>query len=427
VKLDSPIDGVTFLKLLLQNSEQDKNLSLNQMSLEVLSNTGTPLSKQAIDARFSPKSECFIKTILERYLQKTSTSLSLELDLGWMNLFHRILVKDGTRFDLPKAFAPYFKGFGGSCTSDAAMCIQMEYDLKTGKIAELKLTSANIPDSKDAQLTKDDIQAGDLILRDLGYFGLNIFEDIIAKQAYYISKLNTQVSVYTLKKKKYVALNFKKIYRQMNRTNCTSVELDVFIGKEQKIPTRLIIEPIPEEIYQQRIREKKKQNQKQGYQMREEYADRQRFNLYITNIEKEKLPAIAIRNIYRLRWQVELVFKQWKSTYNIDKTHKMKYQRWITLFYARMLLMLIHWQIYYAVKSHKYKHQNKLLSIAKCMQSLKLVAYKITGLIQKSKTKFKATIRELIQLIATKHDLEKKKGRKNQQEILDIIYCISID
>ena len=115
--------------------------------------------------------------------------------------------------------------------------------------------------------------------------------------------------------------------------------------------------------------------------MSEEYAVRQHFNLYMTNIETEKLPAQAIRNIYRLRWQVELVFKQWKSTYKIDKTHKMKYERWVTLFYARLLLMLIHWTIYHAVKIAKYKQENKILSLSKCLQSLKLVSHKITELI----------------------------------------------
>jgi IS4 transposase len=98
--------------------------------------------------------------------------------------------------------------------------------------------------------------------------------------------------------------------------------------------------------------------------------------MYITNTEKAKISAEAIRNIYRLRWQVELVFKTWKSTYNIDKTHKMKYERWMTLFYAKMLAMLIHWQICHLVKQTKFKLKNKLLSISKSIKSLQLVSKK---------------------------------------------------
>lgn len=346
-------------------------------------------------------------------------------DRGWMDLFDRVLVKDGTRFDLPEAFAPYFKGFGGKCTSNSAICIQLEYDLKTGTIAEFKLTSANIPDCKDAQLTMDDIQTGDLILRDLGYSALNIFEATITKKAFFISKLNTQIAVFELKRGKYIPLDFKKLYKKMEQSACKTIELEVFIGKDKKIPTRLVLEPTPQEVYEERIRKNKKENLKKGCQMRAEYGHRQRFNCYITNIEKGILPPLAIRNIYRLRWQIELVFKQCKSTYHIDKTHKMKYERWITLFYARLLLILIHWQLYHITQTAKYNTENKLLSLAKCFISLQSKANKITALVGKHTAKIKETIQELISFIATGHDLETKKGKQSQQQIIDIIYCIS--
>lgn len=428
VKIDgSPIDGCVFLKLLLQNSEQDTDLSLNQMGIEVKNKNGESLSKQAIDARFSEKSVLFIQTIFENYLQKINQTTLSETDLGWMNLFNRVLVKDGTRFDLPEAFARYFKGFGGKCASDAGMCIQFEFDLKTGKIVDLNLTAANIPDSKDAQLTKDSIQNGDLILRDLGYFGLNIFEEVVEKQAYFISKLNTQTLVYEHINDIDKVLDLKKIKTTMESMNQEITQLDVLVGKETKIALRLVVEKVPQHVYEQRIREKTAAFKKQGYQMSDGYATRQHFNLYITNIDKEKLPAQAIRNIYRLRWQVELIFKQWKSTYKIDKTHAMKYHRWMSLFYARMLLMLIHWQIYHLVKATKYKLENKLLSINKSLKSLKLASKEITALIQVGIANIKKTIEKLTQMLASKHDLEKKKGQKNQQEIMDIIYCKSED
>jgi hypothetical protein len=425
VKINSPLDGVTFLKLLFANSEKDKNMSLNLMCSGVVNDKGKRITKQALDARFSKKSILFIKTIFEVYLRKMVLAMDSKTDSGWMNLFNRVLAKDGTRFDLPEAFAAYFKGFGGKCTSKSAICIQLEYDLKTGTIVEFKLTSANIPDCKDAQLTMDDIQTGDLILRDLGYSGLNIFEAMIRKGAYFISKLNTQIAVFELKNKVYIPLDFKKLNKKMEKMACKTIELEVFIGKDKKIPTRLVVQLIPEDVYEERIRKNKKENLKKGCQMRAEYAHRQHFNCYITNIEKGILPPLAIRNIYRLRWQIELVFKQWKSTYKIDKTHQMKYERWITLFYARLLLMLIHWQIYHITKMAKYTSENKLLSLAKCFIGLQSKAYKITALLAKGIAKIKDTVKELINFIATNNDLETKKGKQSQQQIIDIIYCIS--
>ena len=101
VKIDSTLNGVTFLKLLLQNSEKDKNMSLNLMGSGVINDEGKRITKQGLDARFSEKSILFIKTIFEVYLQKMTLATDSESEWGWMGLFKRIPVKDGTRFDLP--------------------------------------------------------------------------------------------------------------------------------------------------------------------------------------------------------------------------------------------------------------------------------------------------------------------------------------
>lgn len=415
------------MRELLRNSEQDQNLSLNQISLNVFDKNGKAVTKQAIDYRFNDKSIEFIKKVFEAYLLKTNSLLKKEQNLGWMDLFKRVLIKDGTRFDLPACMSDYFKGFGGSCTSESAICIQLEYDLKTGSIAEFKTTSANIPDAKDAQITKDKFEEGDLILRDLGYSGLNIFQEMIAQKASFISKLYSKLSVFEKINEEFIKIDFKTLNQRFVKNNSQYLALEVFIGEKVKIPVRLILEQIPEEVYGQRMRSARKEAQKKGYQVSDEYAARQRFSSYITNISKEKLNALSIRNIYRLRWQVELVFKVWKSTYKIDETHKMKYARWMTLFYARMLLMLIHWKIYHVVKQAKYKTENKLLSISKCMKTLRMFSSRITGLVNQEISKVEAFVEEMTRILSTKHDLEKKKGRKNQEEIYDIIFCISVD
>lgn len=421
------LDGITFMKQVLFNSEQEKNISLNAMCLNVLNKNGKPISKQGLNDRFSEKSIAFMKRVIEVYLLKMNKSLNLVTRESWMDLFIRVLVKDGTRFDIPELLAKYFKGFGGSFTSDAGMCIQFEYDLKNGQIVELKTTSANIPDSKDAQLTKDDIQKGDLILRDLGYFGLNILREIIEKEADFISKLNTQVCVYEKIKDEFQKLDFVKLQRKFHKTGCSCLDLEVYIGQKEKIPVRLIVEKIPENVYEQRIQTATKISQKKGYKMSNEYAARQRFNCYVTSISKEKLKAISIRQIYRLRWQIELVFKVWKSTYTIDKIQEMKYERWMTLFYARLFLMLIHWQLYNLVKISKYKVENKLLSMLKSMRTLQRISSEITKIVNKGKEEIKVLVEYLTQLLSSNHDQEKKKGRKNQEEIIDIIYCLSVN
>ena len=60
----------------------------------------------------------------------------------------------------------------------------------------------------------------------------------------------------------------------------------------------------------------------------------------ITNIHKETLNATIITELYRMRWQIELLFKVLKSTLSIDKMHvgKTKYVEAILCYWKNLVL-----------------------------------------------------------------------------------------
>jgi IS4 transposase len=69
------------------------------------------------------------------------------------------------------------------------------------------------------------------------------------------------------------------------------------------------------------------------------------FNLFVTNAEEDKLPMKKVLPLYRLRWQVELMFKNWKSVFSIHTLWKMKEARYITMLYIRLILISVNLQI----------------------------------------------------------------------------------
>jgi len=103
----------------------------------------------------------------------------------------------------------------------------------------------------------------------------------------------------------------------LKRHKLSRVYKDVFIGTEAKIPVRLVIELMPDAVYEQRMRKTLKIHKKKGYQTSEEYKFMSRFNLFITNVPKETLPDEVVSVLYRMRWQIELIFKIWKSIFGI--------------------------------------------------------------------------------------------------------------
>lgn len=411
-----------FIDILLFNASSDANKSLNQLTVEALGEHGVTISKQGIDKRFNVQAVEFIKTVFEQHL--SSQIFSESIDDGWLGHFGHVRIKDGTRFDVPEEFFQELPGSGGSA-SKAGVCIQYEFDVKSGKILDLTITPANRPDVKDAKETKDNIEKGDLSIRDLGYFVLDSFSHFIKSEAYLISRLDSQTCVYYEKNGKRKALNFAALYRYMSTSKLLRIEKYVFVGKTAQLPLRLVIELMPEEVYAKRMQKVNKGNKKKGYHTSEEYSRRARFNLFITNIPKDMLPAPAISALYKIRWQVELVFKVWKSTLGIDNTRKMKYTRWICLLYAKLLIIVINWGIIFTHRTAFYNKYGRLLSVDKCFKTLKDNLDMIRKTIKKGTETITQMVEWITRMFLQKHWLEKKKRRVNFEELIYVLFCKS--
>ena len=58
-------------------------------------------------------------------------------------------------------------------------------------------------------------------------------------------------------------------------------------------------------------------------------------------MSSEQLKAEEVRNIYRLRWQIELVFKAWKSYEHVGKLKEVKSERILMELYAKLIWILL--------------------------------------------------------------------------------------
>ena len=257
------------------------------------------------------------------------------------------------------------------------------------------------------------------------YFSTDVITNFITKKAYIISKLNTKSMVYEMIKGKHVLLDFGKLYRFMNANGMQHIEKQVSIGVKTKLPVRIIISLIPEQVYEERIRKANKNNRERGYNMTEEHKIRSHFNLIITNITAEMISKEAVISLYHMRWQVELVFKIWKSTFGIHKTSKMKYNRWLSILYAKLILIIIYWKPIMGLRSDIYKRKGKLISMDKCFKTLKNHTHDLRQALKKggeALVQFEVWIHDTL---SENHWLEKKKNKLNFEQIICIMYCKS--
>lgn len=417
----SKIDASVFFDLLMYDISSGKSKSLNQLAIETKSEHEIDVSKQGIDKRFNDQALTFLKVLIEKQL---SLKLGKELDAGWLSSFNRVIIKDGTRFDLPEEYKNFLAGSGGSA-SQAGACLQFEYDLKSGHITDLSLTPAKRPDIKDAVEVLDTVERNDLVIRDLGYYAFSSLTNISTKGAFYISRLGSKTNVYEIKNNILQKLDFKSLYYQMNQNNLSQICKDVLIGTDAKIPVRLIIELMPEAVYEQRMRKIKRLHEKKGYQTSEEYKFMSRFNLFITNVPLAVLPDQVIASLYRIRWQIELIYKIWKSIFGIHHTRKMKYKRWLCLLHFKLLLMIIHWNLIMKQRNLFYKWEGRLLSLNKCFKTLFDNSHRLRKALRQGLKGIAKFINWAENILNEHHWLEKKKKSLGLEKILYLFYCKS--
>jgi hypothetical protein len=418
IQRSSKITAVKFLDLLLYNSSQDQCFSLNRLSISAQTRCDVNISRQGLDQRMNGRAVAFVRGLLEKQL---TNQVSENLDVGLMKHFNRVRIKDSTKFDIDEQLEEWFPGFKG-CASSASACIQYEFDLKGGRVIDLDITPGNRPDAKDAQEKTWNIQKNDLFIRDLGYFALDASSNIIRQGAYFLSRLNFKTIVYEQIGGVLIELDFGKLYRHMKQHNIPRIEKQVLMGKEDKLPVRLVIELMPDQIYEQRVRKVKAYNRKKGHKTSTEYTDRARFNLFVTNASGEMLTSRAIPLFYKVRWQVELIFKIWKSTFGIHITRKMKIERFLCLLYSKLLLIMINWEIILVFRNNIYATTNRYLSIDKCFKTLKDNADKIYGILRNQDLSVEGLIRWVGAIFESKHWLEKRKNKMCYEEIINLNY-----
>lgn len=412
VQREAKIDGSTFFNLIVFNSESLKFQSLNDLTTSLKDENGIDISKQSLHDRFNNYALLFLKEALEMLLQK---QLSIE-PIEYFNSFNRILVKDSTCFQIDESLEQYYPGSGGS-SSKASVRIQFEYDLLSGKINDLSINAFNVQDAKDSIATIELTQKGDLIIRDLAYMNIEILQAIQNIEALFLCRANP--NAYVFQKNidgNYEKIDFIKLHQYMRDNDIHCLEIEAYIGCKEKFKTRLIVYLLPDEIYAKRIRDAKKNNNKQ---LNKERKAKLGLNLYITNASSEQIPMKNVWNYYKLRWQIELIFKIWKSICHIEKVKKVKKHRLECYIYSKLILIVLCWQILWKTARNLFITEGKNLSFFKAAKTL--IYKKITELKEIFILK-KGSINEFMNkfygLSRVKHLLEKRAKKPTSMEIL---------
>ena len=143
VRREGKLNGSLFFDLIVFHHETLKSQSLNDMSVTLKDRYDIEIRKQSLQERFNQYALAFLKEALETMLRKQLRVQSTVV--CQRKVFNRILIKDSTCFQIDASLAQYYCGSGGS-GSDAAVRIQFEYDMLSGRINDLSVNAFNQQD-----------------------------------------------------------------------------------------------------------------------------------------------------------------------------------------------------------------------------------------------------------------------------------------
>lgn len=404
--------------LVFTKFDQNK-LSLNELTCQFADQHDVEISKQGIDQRFSEFSVNFMKAVLEKLLKKIIREQAV---IEFLKDFNSVRIKDSTAFQLPPDMVNKFPGSGGSA-SKAQIRIQFEYDCRTGKIYDLSLHAFNDQDTTDAKNTLSSVAKNDLIIRDLGYVVIDVLKEIDNREAWFMNRFNFSSNAYEKKGKEYYKLvNFGKIQKYMNKNGVDRIEKEVFLGTKKTLKVRMIIERLPKEQIEFKLRKEKEKARRKGRELSDKSKAHIGLNVYITNIPSEKLPSTKLRILYSLRWQVELIFKVWKTVGEIHKVKKMKVERFETMLYAKLIWITLNWGILWEISKSLWQTKKIILSPIKIFTTMKNRIEKFRLAIERGTTSIVSFIMTIYKLSPKKHQLEKKKNKISSKEII-MLFC----
>lgn len=418
-KRDSKLSSVNFLKALLFNEMPTSQTTLTSIKSDLEEQFNCRVSRVALHKRFTPEAVNFLKQVLSRQL---SSNLDLKEYENQLTHLSGVCIKDSTKLKLPDYFISDYPGYGGLHGKTANLCIQYEYDILSGECKDLNFTKVNRNDQRDSKETLESIEPNTLYIRDLGYITSSFLEGVIKKQAYFLNRL-PKIGVYQQKNGVFEKLNWEKLHIEMQKTCCSFKEIEVFLGPKKNVKARLALFPVSSQTVEQRLRRASKRGSRKTdkYQSSKEYKIKSHYNLLITNAPMEVLSTIQIQQTYKLRWQIELIFKAWKSHGKIDNLKAMKKERFLCHLLAQFIWLSITWRIFQLTNYLAKKKEKRATSILKFYSKINRKKKKIQELLNFRWGLSKWLNNNIIDLVSSTL-IEKKKNKIAHYEILTEIY-----
>ena len=295
-----------FLQSLLSSVATGQG-SLNQIASELGDRAQAAMARQSMHDRFTPKSTAFLMAVVCDLMEQRFKPAGTAVE-GTRIL--RIMIEDASGVGFPKANSEAFPAHGNHHGATAGVKIDLAFDLLSQTIVSHSLEAATTQDKVIGKEVIVEVRPGDLVLRDMGYFSLDEFGEIELRGAWWLTRLPLTTGV--------LLENGKALETRLNRRRQDVLDLEVSVGEVGK-KCRLIAVRADQKVARKRRDERRKRAAQSGRKACRKGLIRDGWHLMLTNLTKEEMKVSQLVAIYRARWAVEIQFRAWKQSLNLDK------------------------------------------------------------------------------------------------------------
>lgn len=332
-KRKSVIIAIHFIISIVKAQLEYGNPTLQNYASVYELETDISVNRQAISKRImNTKITDLIKLLITQLILDVTSSVIPDI----FKKFNSVYAVDSTVIELPKCLAKYYPGYGGNA-SISSMKIQLMYNVLNGSYKHFELTGARTNDQSYGLKYIKHLKKNDLLLFDLGYACVELLHKIIEKGSYFVCRFADYNWKVFYPNDPMTKINLQQILKK-NR-NC-NIEMNVLIS-ERKVPVRLVCFPLQPQEYKKRQQSYIENCTKKGREVNSQRLEFLKWSIMITNADEQLIPTKRLYNIYLVRWQIELIFKFWKSKVKIDDLKIETKERLEFEIYAKLLTVLL--------------------------------------------------------------------------------------
>ncbi len=295
---------------------------------------GAHVTPQAVEQRVTPALRDTLHGVWKKAVEQVVMAEDRVQPL--LQRFTRVLIGDSTTIPLNDALADEFPGCGGSHGFGRASAKwQVIWDCRSGSLWKMSWEAGRQNDSTSSILDETP-PAGSLSIFDLGYFSLDRFRTWQNAGAHWISRGISDLRVT-------VDGQTHDLHEWLDAQPPGVIDRWVEVGAA-RLRCRVIALRAPAEVVARRRQKAREKAAKKGRQPTARHLATCAWTVFLTSCPEELLSWEEVVVLYRVRWQIELLFKLWKSHNLLDDHRSDDPVRQLVELYARMTAILIqHW------------------------------------------------------------------------------------